>query len=47
MKLVFTVNNYLKNKLGNNLKDEGCKIINQILLENEIIQKINLGGKLF
>jgi hypothetical protein len=29
------------------LKDEGCKILNEILLENKNIEKIDLSCKLF
>jgi hypothetical protein len=28
------------------LKDEGCKILNEILLENKTIEKIDLRGRL-
>jgi hypothetical protein len=41
--LVFTVNSE-KIKIGNDFKDEGCEILNKILLENKKIEKINLGG---
>jgi hypothetical protein len=40
------VNNYKKPKLENKLK-EGCKVLNEILLENKKIEKINLSCKLF
>jgi hypothetical protein len=43
--LIFTVNNY-KNKLEIDLKDEGCEIINEILLENKKIEKMDLRCKL-
>jgi hypothetical protein len=34
------VNNYKKLKLENDIKDEGCKILNEILLENKTIEKL-------
>jgi hypothetical protein len=34
-------------KLDNYIKDEGCKILNEILLENKKIEKIKLSGKEF
>jgi hypothetical protein len=36
-----------KIKLDNDLKDEGCKVLNQILLDNKIIEIIDLSGNLF
>jgi hypothetical protein len=35
----------LKIKLGNEIKDEGCKVLNEILLENKKLEKIDLSGK--
>jgi hypothetical protein len=34
-------------KLGNNIDDEGCEILKEILLENKNIEKIDLSCKLF
>jgi hypothetical protein len=34
------------NKTGNNIQDEGCKVLNEIFLENKNIEKINLHSKL-
>jgi hypothetical protein len=33
------------NKTGNNIQDEGCKVLNEIFLENKKIEKIDLGCK--
>jgi hypothetical protein len=44
--LVFTVNSE-KIKIGNDLKDESCEILNEILLENKSIEKIDFSCKLF
>jgi hypothetical protein len=45
--LIFQVNNYNKSKLDNKFKDEACETLNEILLENEKIEKIDLSCKLF
>jgi hypothetical protein len=42
----FKSKTFIKIKLDNDLKDEGCEILNQILLENKKIEKIDLSGKL-
>jgi hypothetical protein len=35
------------NKTGNNIQDEGCKVLNEIFLENKKIEKIDLGCKIY
>jgi hypothetical protein len=52
--IIFLKESLIKNKflkeisfVSNDFKDEGCKILNKILLENKTIEIINLSGKLF
>jgi hypothetical protein len=32
-------------KIGNDISDQGCEILNEIFLENKIIERINLNCK--
>jgi hypothetical protein len=32
-------------KIGNDISDQGCEILNEIFLENKIIERINLNSK--
>jgi hypothetical protein len=38
------VNNQNLKFKGNDINDEGCEILNEILLENKSIEKINLNS---